>query len=1026
MRLLPAPICRLYTPSYNFILTGCSVEVLIVDVHASVELSQRFSNPTGYTLNATYAFGLMAGAAMCGFEMVRKDGTRVEGRVRSKEEADKEFRQAKREGKTAALGREETHDVFSISVGNIQPFETVTINLRFIQALTDDENHDEVKFIFPRTYAQRYGVAPTVPSAARETETAIQPFDMKVAVQQAGLIKSISCPSGHPISFKIKSAEATSAEVTLKDTSGFLTQDVILVVSAANLDNPRCFIEAYPSSPKHNTTAMALTFVPRFEVPDVSQGMEYIFMIDRSGSMYGRNIQLVKDALVVLLRSLPTKDTTFNLVSFGSRATTLWRHSREYTQSTVDEATNHVDSLQADYGGTEIPTALRTVFTSLQKPLRKPVAVFLLTDGSSWDISACVSVITDALRDLPGPLPQSDDPNAQSFIRVFTLGIGAGASSDMCESIARAGEGVAVYAQEGEEMVGKCARLVSAARTPPISIEVEWMGVRESDETSEYQKEPDKIASVGHENDTSAEKDKDTEDDDDAKTLRNEPSSSSSSSPVNLFNPFITNLSRETGPSTKAKLNPKLPPPPTIQQAPLVVPTIFPGTRTCIYAIIKSGSASFLNLKHSDDPLPTYVKVWGTVKVTGRRVELKVPITRLLQPQPSQSSPSSTSSKLYSSLSSLLTSPPPLTKPKPFLHILAAKALITDRQEGKHAFPSSIAESNSFKLDAEVRRSYIKKDIIRLGTTYRLTSEHTSFIAVDDREHMVSVSQNYHARERSSTQNSARTSYQYLTGSFTDSYDPMTEDISSHPDEYPYIQEEYGTRGGSSHYNPNTGIMHPPSPQLGSDHSPVTSSSLPPTPASKNKLQGWFGKRQSVDGIRRPNMKAGASFFKRMSLSISMPSNTSDISNSETTSKTATPTFSPLVLRTVVAPSGQNSSTTTTPSTTVDTSLMSSGERLASIARLQRFDGGFAWSTTIFSVLQLSFNDLDNMKRQLSEQNITADIAATVLAWVWLERNGGYEATEMAKKAGEWVGIQLGTQENEELKNKVLAVIPLS
>ncbi|KAJ3815045.1 hypothetical protein F5876DRAFT_31533, partial [Lentinula aff. lateritia] len=656
MRPLPAPICRLYTPSFGFILTGCSVEVLIVDVHASVELSQRFYNPTGYTLNPTYAFGLMAGAAVCGFEMVRKDGTRVEGRVRSKEEADKEFRQAKREGKTAALGREETHDVFSISVGNIQPFETVTINLRFIQALTDDENHDEVKFIFPRTYAQRYGVAPTVPSAARE---AIQPFDMKVAVQQAGLIKSISCPSGHPISFKVKSANATSAEVTLKDTSGFLTQDVILVVSAANLDNPRCFIEARPSSPNHNTTAMALTFVPRFKIPDVSQGMEYIFMIDRSGSMYGRNIQLVKDALVVLLRSLPTKDTTFNLVSFGSRATTLWGHSREYTQSTVDEATNHVDSLQADYGGTEIPIALRTVFTSLQKPLRKPVAVFLLTDGSSWDVSACVSVITNALRDLPGPLPQSNDPNARSFIRVFTLGIGAGASSDMCESIARAGEGVAVYAQEGEEMVGKCARLVSAARTPPISIEVEWMG-----------------------DNTSAEKDKDKDDDDDAKTLRNEPSSPSS--PINLFSPFTTNLSRETGPPVKPKLNLKLPPPPTIQQAPLVVPTIFPGTRTCIYAIIKSGSAS------------------------------------LLQPEPSQSS---VSSKLSSGLSSLFTSPPPLTEPKPFLHILAAKALITDRQEGKHA------------------RSYIEKDIIRLGTTYGLTSEHTSFIAVDDREHMVSVSQ---------------------------------------------------------------------------------------------------------------------------------------------------------------------------------------------------------------------------------------------------------------------------------------------
>lgn len=230
--------------------------------------------------------------------------------------------------------------VFSISVGNIQPFETVTINVKFIQTLIDDENHDEVKFIFPQKYAQRYGAAPS--SITGTITNPDQPFQMKVTVQQAGPIKTISCPSGHPISFSVDSTDATSATVSLKHTKSFLAKDVILVVSAANLDSPRCFIEEHPSG-RHTTTAMALTLVPRFEIPDVCHGMEYIFMIDRSGSMSGTNIRLVKDALVVLLRGLPTKDTTFNLVSFGSTTTLLWNQSRIYSQSTVNEATKHIE-----------------------------------------------------------------------------------------------------------------------------------------------------------------------------------------------------------------------------------------------------------------------------------------------------------------------------------------------------------------------------------------------------------------------------------------------------------------------------------------------------------------------------------------------------------------------------------------------------------------------------------------------------------------------------------------------------------
>ncbi len=57
---------------------------------------------------------------------------------------------------------------------------------------------------------------------------------------------------------------------------------------------------------------------------------EYIFLIDRSGSMSGVPIQLAVKALKVFLHSLPM-GCLFNVYSFGSKYEVLFAESMEYT-----------------------------------------------------------------------------------------------------------------------------------------------------------------------------------------------------------------------------------------------------------------------------------------------------------------------------------------------------------------------------------------------------------------------------------------------------------------------------------------------------------------------------------------------------------------------------------------------------------------------------------------------------------------------------------------------------------------------
>lgn len=83
---------------------------------------------------------------------------------------------------------------------------------------------------------------------------------------------------------------------------------------------------------------------------DIYQG-EYIFLLDRSGSMTGQRITQAKKSLTLFLKSLPPK-SRFNIVSFGSGYEFMFKEAQNYEDTSVNKAINLIERMDADMGGT--------------------------------------------------------------------------------------------------------------------------------------------------------------------------------------------------------------------------------------------------------------------------------------------------------------------------------------------------------------------------------------------------------------------------------------------------------------------------------------------------------------------------------------------------------------------------------------------------------------------------------------------------------------------------------------------------
>src|SRR5579862_2591317 len=325
-------------------LASVKVKASIIDMASRVTLSQTFRNDTADTAHeALYRFPLYENSAVCAFTM-EHSGRKIKGIVKAEEEAVQTYEAAKAEGKTAALVLQKEPDIFQTKVGNIPPKTSITVTLTYITPLKQDTESNSIRFTLPTSIAPRYGDGSNTGSS--NVKSGDVGFDLTIDAKMPSQITSVSSPS-HPISMSLSGPN--SAEISLSHASPSLDKDVVILVAAKGIDEPRCVIETHPTTA---TKCAMLTLVPKFNLPRVPT--EVIFVIDRSGSMYDK-VDTLKRALQIFLKSLPASpEIYFNICSFGSNFDFLFKDgkSKKYDAKTLKTAEDFVQKVDANYGGT--------------------------------------------------------------------------------------------------------------------------------------------------------------------------------------------------------------------------------------------------------------------------------------------------------------------------------------------------------------------------------------------------------------------------------------------------------------------------------------------------------------------------------------------------------------------------------------------------------------------------------------------------------------------------------------------------
>jgi Ca-activated chloride channel family protein len=443
-------------------LLDTEVHIRVTGPIARARVKQMFRNPGKEWLEGVYVFPLPDDAAVDRLKL--RIGERViEGEIRERSQAKAEYEQARRTGQRASLVEQERPNMFTTSVANIGPEETVTVEMEYQQVVRIDQGRFSLRFpmvVGPRYIPQESEGAPRVEDAARISPpvakpgaepTALNPVRIDIDLDAGAPLARLDS-AFHPICTEEQGNGRYRVRLAAESVPANRDFELAWEPQVQALAQPALFTE----TKGEYSYAMLMLLPPQARAAAERLPREVIYVIDTSGSMHGASIQQAKEALQLAVARLQPGDR-FNIIEFNSYARSLFEDVRSAEPATLKQAQRFVDSLQAT-GGTEMARALRLALDAREHPDRVRQVVFL-TDGSVGNEDELFRLIRERLGDS----------------RLFTVGIGSAPNSHFMTQAALTGRGTFTYIGKLEEVKEKMGGLFAKLEAPVLKdIEIDW------------------------------------------------------------------------------------------------------------------------------------------------------------------------------------------------------------------------------------------------------------------------------------------------------------------------------------------------------------------------------------------------------------------------------------------------------------------------------------------------------------------------------------------------------------------------
>ncbi|WP_020181058.1 marine proteobacterial sortase target protein [Methylopila sp. M107] len=433
-------------------------------------VTQAFTNPTDGWVEGVYVYPLPDKGAVDTMKLVVGDRVIVAD-VKERQEAKRVYEEAKADGKTAALVEQERPNLFTNSVANIGPGETIVVQMEFQAPAAQVEERMSLRI--PLVVAPRYMPAPMIQTVSMD--------ERGWGVTQAGGNDPVPDRDriSPPVNDPRKVAPTNPVTITVRLNAGFRLGEVASATHRLKeqvLDEERRIValddEDVPAdrdfeltwTPKAGPTPSIGLFKERIGSDDYVIGYvtppavqpseekrprESIFVIDNSGSMSGPSMQQAKDSLIFALDRLTPADR-FDVIRFDDTMERLFMDTVEASPSNVARAKSFVSSLSAN-GGTEmLPPLKAALFDPRPSDQRFIRQIVFLTDGAIGDEQRMFEAI-GANR---------------GRSRLFMVGIGSAPNSYLMTRAAELGRGTFTHIGGTDEVDARMRELFAKLESP--------------------------------------------------------------------------------------------------------------------------------------------------------------------------------------------------------------------------------------------------------------------------------------------------------------------------------------------------------------------------------------------------------------------------------------------------------------------------------------------------------------------------------------------------------------------------------